>query len=64
MINKAGTANTRATTGREWRVFSACRKMEEYRKTLPRDEQERALKSGTWSNEQLAALQAAGLKET
>lgn len=55
--------NTAETKRKMWNAYSGSRKMKKYHEEqLSQVQSERALKSGTWSDEQLAALRAAGLK--
>lgn len=51
--------NARAIMGRNLRVYHAQAKMKAYNDSLPPEERRKALKNGTWSQEQLEALRRA-----
>lgn len=57
-----GSANTRKVAGRAVKAAREAAKFKRYREKLSMVEQERAITSGTWSEEQRRALIAAGIE--
>lgn len=52
----AGTANTREACRKAWKARLHALKIERYHKKLAREELEKALRNGVWSEEQRQAL--------
>ena len=59
---KASHSNTAEAKRKMWSAYSGSQKMKKYHEQrLSHEQSEQALRSGTWSDEQLAALRKSGV---